>query len=56
MSMLFGHLLTNRGVMFSDIRTYWSPEAVKRVTGTDLSGAAAGGAKVNSKKILFVLH
>ena len=43
MSMLFGHLLTNRGVMFSDIRTYWSPEAVKRVTGTDLSGAAAGG-------------
>ena len=25
-SMLFGHLLTNKGVMFSDIRTYWSPE------------------------------
>ena len=43
MSMLFGHLLTNRGVMFSDIRTYWSPEAVKRVTGTDLDGVAAGG-------------
>ena len=43
MSMLFGHLLTNRGVMFSDIRTYWSPEAVKRVSGTELSGAAAGG-------------
>ena len=43
MSMLFGHLLTNRGVMFSDIRTYWSPEAVKRVTGTVLSGSAAGG-------------
>ena len=33
MSMLFGHLLTNRGVMFSDIRTYWSPEAVERVAG-----------------------
>jgi L-fucose isomerase len=31
--MLFGHLLTNKGVMFSDIRTYWSPEAVERVTG-----------------------
>ena len=43
MSMLFGHLLTNRGVMFSDIRTYWSPEAVKRVTGTELSGPAAQG-------------
>ena len=43
MSMLFGHLLTNKGVMFSDIRTYWSPEAVKRVTGTVLSGSAAQG-------------
>jgi len=42
-SMLFGHLLTNRGVMFSDIRTYWSPEAVKRVTGKDVEGAAANG-------------
>ena len=43
MTMLFGHLLTNRGVMFSDIRTYWSPEAVQRVTGTVLSGLAANG-------------
>ena len=43
MSMLFGHLLTNKGVMFSDIRTYWSPEAVKRVTGHVLSGAPAQG-------------
>jgi len=42
-SMLFGHLLTNKGVMFSDIRTYWSPEAVKRVTGKEPSGRAAGG-------------
>ncbi len=42
-SMLFGHLLTNRGVMFSDIRTYWSPEAVKRVTGKAPEGMAAGG-------------
>jgi len=42
-SMLFGHLLTNKGVMFSDIRTYWSPEAVKRVTGKGLEGLAAGG-------------
>ena len=42
-SMLFGHLLTNKGVMFSDIRTYWSPEAVKRVTGKDLKGLSAQG-------------
>ena len=43
LSMLFGHLLTNRGVMFSDIRTYWSPEAVERVAGKRPEGAAAGG-------------
>ena len=42
-SMLFGHLLTNRGVMFSDIRTYWSPEAVERVSGKKPEGMAAGG-------------
>ena len=42
-AMLFGHLLTNKGVMFSDIRTYWSPEAVKRVTGKLPTGQAAGG-------------
>lgn len=42
-SMLFGKLLTGKSVMFSDIRTYWSPEAVKRVTGKDVEGAAAGG-------------
>ena len=43
MSMLFAHLITNRGVMFSDIRTYWSPEAVERVTGHVLSGLPALG-------------
>jgi len=42
-SMLFGHLLTNTAQIFSDVRTYWSPEAVKRVTGYDLQGIAAGG-------------
>ena len=36
MSMLFGHLLTGTAQAFSDVRTYWSPEAVKRVTGYDL--------------------
>ena len=42
-AMLFGHLLTNTGQIFSDVRTYWSPEAVKRVTGKELTGQAAGG-------------
>jgi L-fucose isomerase len=42
-AMLFGHLLTNTAQMFSDVRTYWSPDAVKRVTGKTLEGAAANG-------------
>ena len=41
--MLFGHLLTNRAQIFSDVRTYWSPEAVKRVTGKELTGLAKNG-------------
>lgn len=42
-SMLFGHLLTGTAQIFADVRTYWSPEAVKRVTGRELTGRAAGG-------------
>jgi L-fucose isomerase len=42
-SMLLGHLLTGTAQLFSDVRTYWSPDAVKRVTGHELSGRAAGG-------------
>jgi len=42
-TMLFGHLLTNTAQIFADVRTYWSPDAVKRVTGHELSGRAAGG-------------
>ena len=42
-SMLFGHLLTNTAQIFSDVRTYWSPEAVKRVTGKELTGTAKNG-------------
>ncbi len=42
-AMLFGHLLTNRAQFFSDVRTYWSPEAVYRVTGKELTGRASGG-------------
>ena len=41
--MLFGHLLTNTAQVFADVRTFWSPDAVKRVTGHTLSGRAAGG-------------
>ena len=42
-SMLFGHLLTGTAQIFADVRTYWSPESVKRVTGYELTGRAAGG-------------
>jgi L-fucose isomerase len=42
-SMLFGHLLTNTAQIFADVRTYWSPAAVKRVTGYQLSGVAENG-------------
>ncbi len=41
--MLLGYLLTNTAQMFSDIRTYWSPSAIKRVTGVKPSGLAAKG-------------
>jgi L-fucose isomerase len=43
MCMLFGHLLTDSAQIFADVRTYWSPEAVERATGRNLSGTAAGG-------------
>ncbi len=42
-SMLFGHLLTNTAQVFADVRTYWSPEAVKRVTGFQLEGLGKDG-------------
>lgn len=42
-AMLFGHLLTGTAQIFSDIRTYWSPAAVKRVTGRELTGPAEHG-------------
>ncbi|MEC0264657.1 L-fucose isomerase [Paenibacillus anseongense] len=42
-AMLFGNLLTNTAQIFADVRTYWSPDAVKRVTGHILSGAAKDG-------------
>ncbi|GAF07794.1 L-fucose isomerase [Paenibacillus pini JCM 16418] len=42
-TMLFGNLLTNTAQIFADVRTYWSPDAVKRVTGHELSGVAEHG-------------
>ena len=40
LGMLFMNLLTNRAQIFADVRTFWSPEATKRVTGYDLEGKA----------------
>jgi L-fucose isomerase len=41
--MLFGYLLTNTAQIFADVRTYWSPDAVQRVTGQKLTGDCANG-------------
>ncbi len=40
LGMLFMKLLTNRAQMFADVRTYWSGDAVKRVTGYAIEGKA----------------
>ncbi len=40
LGMLFMKLLTNRAQIFADVRTYWSPEAVKKATGYELEGIA----------------
>lgn len=42
-AMLFGTLLTNRAPIFSDVRTYWSKDSVKRVTGYQLEGKGQDG-------------
>jgi L-fucose isomerase len=42
-AMLFSYLLTNTAQIFADVRTYWSPASVQRVTGHELTGTAAGG-------------
>jgi len=43
MSMLINKLITNRASIFADVRTYWSPDAVKRVTGWTPDGLAKNG-------------
>lgn len=42
-SMLMLHLLTNRAQLFADVRTFWSPASVERVTGRKLEGRAQNG-------------
>jgi L-fucose isomerase len=42
-SMLFGHLLTGTAQVFSDVRTFWSPQAIKRVTGYTPRGLLENG-------------
>lgn len=42
-AMLLSYLLTNTAQIFADVRTYWSPSAVERVTGKKLEGRAANG-------------
>lgn len=41
--MLFNYLLTARAQIFSDVRTFWSPASMKRVTGWQAEGTAGGG-------------
>jgi L-fucose isomerase len=41
--MLFGHLLTGSAQIFSDVRSYWSADAVERVTGYHPTGLAENG-------------
>ncbi|HUI32790.1 MAG: L-fucose isomerase [Dysgonamonadaceae bacterium] len=43
-SMLFNHLLTNTAQIFADVRTYWSPESIERVTGWKPDGVLENGA------------
>lgn len=43
-SMLFGKLLTNTAQIFADVRTYWSPAALERVTGWKPEGMLKDGA------------
>lgn len=50
-AMLFGKLLTGRTTIFADVRTYWSPESVKRVTGWTPEGRAKNGSSICSTQV-----
>ena len=49
--MLFMKLLTNRAQMFADVRTYWSSDSIKRVTGYEIDGIAK-----NSDGIIHLIN
>lgn len=42
-TQLLLHQVTSRAAIFADVRTYWSPEAVERVTGWKPDGIAENG-------------
>ena len=42
-SMMLATLVSQTAPCFHDVRTYWSPDAVKRVTGYEVTGEAGGG-------------
>jgi L-fucose isomerase len=42
-AMLFGHLLTGGAQIFADVRTYWSADAIQRVTGYRPTGLTEQG-------------
>ncbi|MHB8961816.1 MAG: L-fucose isomerase, partial [Saccharofermentanales bacterium] len=43
MAMLLGHLVNDSASVFADVRTYWSPDAIERVTGWKPEGTVSGG-------------
>ena len=49
-SMLFGYLLTNTPQIFSDVRTYWSPESIEKATGWKPEGRAAAGLSAGKRR------
>lgn len=42
-TMLFNHYLSHTAQIFADVRAYWSPETVRRVTGWTPEGPGTGG-------------
>lgn len=42
-TQLLLHQITSKAAIFADVRTYWSPEAVERVTGWKPDGIAENG-------------
>jgi L-fucose isomerase len=43
LSMLLLNLVSNKSPVFADVRTYWSPDSIKRTTGYEVTGKAANG-------------